>query len=596
MSPITHAMQHALRELGSASALSDRQLLDRFVTSQEHHAFEELMRRHGPMVLRVCRRVLQHPQDAEDAFQATFIVLMRRAARIANPDSVSSWLHGVALRVAMKLRSSHGQQHRHQSLNNSPPEIVQVSPEPARPGQDLHLLLDEELHRLPEKYRAPIVLCYLEGKSNREAARQLQCETNALQKRLSRAREMLRHRLVRRGLATSAIAWVNLLALEQAPAATLPTRLTNPVVLLLGGHGPVPGAASPQVVALADAVAKDLARRLPRWGLAVFLLVGLALVVTVLILPSPWGIFGGRSPALSERVVLQPFLAGCSALAISPDGRFLAAGGQSVIHIWNVRDRKHVASLTTHKSLVSSLAFTRDGNFLVSGSHDRTVKVWDARTWKESASLQGASAVTSIAVSPDGETLVVGTKAGATVWDLQIHRQKSTLVPASDPPSSTLVAFTGDGRTIAVGSQNITLWDARTLEKRHTITTGTVRALACSPDGRTLAWTEQGGPLVTWDLQRMKQRGANRDLSTTSIALGFAPNGRKLVLGSLAMRGKNMSLVDGTSCKLDSSMPAHVSDTSAVVFSRDGKTLASASWDGTVKLWDVLTPSDFGSK
>src|SRR5262249_12460506 len=155
-----------------AAILTDEQLLARFVASQDQVAFEELVRRHGPMVLRVCRRILHHAQDAEDAFQATFIVLMRKARTISRRELLANWLHGVAFRVALKAKNSAGQRHARAtgSMDTVLEDNSQIQGTGDTTWRDLRPLLDEEVHLLPERYRAPIVLCYLEGKTNEETA------------------------------------------------------------------------------------------------------------------------------------------------------------------------------------------------------------------------------------------------------------------------------------------------------------------------------------------------------------------------------------------------------------------------------------------
>ncbi len=143
---------------------TDGQLLEQFVTRREEAAFEELVRRHGPMVLGVCRRTLHHEQDVEDAFQATFLVLVRKAGSVRPPDLVGHWLYGVAYRTAIRARA----------LDARRRDKEKAMPRPAGPPtgiwQDVVPLLDRELSGLPEKYRIPVVLCDLEGKSRREVA------------------------------------------------------------------------------------------------------------------------------------------------------------------------------------------------------------------------------------------------------------------------------------------------------------------------------------------------------------------------------------------------------------------------------------------
>ena len=189
--------------LRDGGGMTDGQLLECFVERRDEAAFEALVRRHGPMVLGVCRRVLRHPQDAEDAFQAAFLVLVRRAASIGQRELLGNWLYGVAYRTALDARAAAA---RRRVLERQ----VSPMPEPqatdaADAGRELRPLLDQELSRLPEKYRVPVVLCDLEGRTRRDVARQLGIPAGTLSGRLTAARQMLARRLARRGgLALSA--------------------------------------------------------------------------------------------------------------------------------------------------------------------------------------------------------------------------------------------------------------------------------------------------------------------------------------------------------------------------------------------------------
>jgi RNA polymerase sigma factor (sigma-70 family) len=205
----------------AAEAETDGQLLERFTAGREEAAFAALLRRHGAMVLGVSRRVLGQEQDAEDVLQATFLLLAQKAGSIRRAEAVSGWLHAVALRLALKAR---GQKKMRQDR-----ETQAAGPRPPEPARDvawreLLAVLDEEVQRLPPKYRGPLVLCYLEGKTQEEAGCQLGCPLGTVRSRLARARQRLRDRLTRRGLTLSAGTLATVLAANGAEGA-LPALL-----------------------------------------------------------------------------------------------------------------------------------------------------------------------------------------------------------------------------------------------------------------------------------------------------------------------------------------------------------------------------------
>lgn len=189
------------------SGLTDGQLLDRFIAGKDAAAFEALVLRHGPMVFGVCRRILRHRQDAEDAFQATFLVLVRRAAAVMPREMVGNWLYGVAQQTALKARSLAVKRQGREKVGASMPEPESCSEATSADAwKELRPLLDRELGRLPDKYRAPIVLCDLEGKIRKDAAQQLGWPEGTLSSRLARGRTLLARRLGRQGFARSGMA------------------------------------------------------------------------------------------------------------------------------------------------------------------------------------------------------------------------------------------------------------------------------------------------------------------------------------------------------------------------------------------------------
>jgi RNA polymerase sigma factor (sigma-70 family) len=252
-SPLNKVIEHLCRTvlLREGHELTDAELLERFVSQHEDAAIEILVCRHGPMVAGVCHRLLRNHHDAEDAFQATFLVLVRRAASISRGGLLANWLYGVAHQTALKSRQTAAKRARRERQVADMPE-----PAAAEPGDwhDLHSILDQELSRLPDKYRAAIVLCDLEGKARKEAAQELGVPEGTVASRLARARQMLAKRLARHGLALSATALAATLTKKAAaaiPAATLSTTI-KAVTLVAAGQ--TTGLVSVNVAALAEGV------------------------------------------------------------------------------------------------------------------------------------------------------------------------------------------------------------------------------------------------------------------------------------------------------------------------------------------------------
>ena len=265
-----------IRKLLATREVPDQQLLERFIQRHDEIAFEMLVQRHGPLVLGVCRRVLHHEHDAEDAFQATFLVLAQKAGSIRKLGSVSSWLYGVANRIAAKARMNAAKRRCHEDRAESLPTV-----EPAEDvnWRELRSLLDEELQRLPEKYRAPLVLCYLEGKTQDEAARELDWTPGAVKGRLERGRDALRTRLSRRGVTLS----VALLATVLARKATVQAALLNTTVrtatLMVAGQVES-SMISVQVARLAAGATRAMLMTKVKVGAAILLVASMATVGT----------------------------------------------------------------------------------------------------------------------------------------------------------------------------------------------------------------------------------------------------------------------------------------------------------------------------
>ncbi|MBI3865261.1 MAG: sigma-70 family RNA polymerase sigma factor [Planctomycetia bacterium] len=214
------------------SVRSDAELLTQFSAARDEGAFSELVRRHGPLVLGVCRRILGDVHAADDVFQAVFLVLARKAGSIKKPELLANWLYGVACRIARKART--------RTIRNVNRERCAVSMPMTEERLELEWAelkqaLDEEVSRLPEKYRAPLVLCYFQGQTNAQAAAQLGWPLGSMSERLAQAREMLRTRLNRRGMRLTTALLAILLTQKAASAAVSTTLVATTVKTAVTG-------------------------------------------------------------------------------------------------------------------------------------------------------------------------------------------------------------------------------------------------------------------------------------------------------------------------------------------------------------------------
>jgi RNA polymerase sigma-70 factor (ECF subfamily) len=288
-----------LYQFGVVGSFGDEQLLERFLARRDEssdEAFAELVQRHGPMVLGVCRRILRDPHEAEDAFQATFLVLARKAASVVRREKVASWLYGVAARTA-KQACARGARRRAREERVS----SQIYPEPSDgvSADELRAILDEELARLPARHRDPLVLCELEGLSRTEAAQRLGIPEGTLSSRLARGKDRLRVRLVSRGVSLTTAA-ISAILICEARAATVPLSLLESTIraATLAAAGLTAAAAiSAPVALLSEGVLKAMfIAKLKGIVLAVGTMTAIVSGAIVLAQEGPGGPGRGNSP------------------------------------------------------------------------------------------------------------------------------------------------------------------------------------------------------------------------------------------------------------------------------------------------------------
>jgi RNA polymerase sigma factor (sigma-70 family) len=623
---------HRLAAKASLSPMTDGDCLGRFAASGEQGAFETLIGRHGPAVLRVCRAVMGEAHAAEDVFQATFLVLARQAGTLRRHQSLVSWLRRIAVRIALHtLRNDRARASREKA---TPPRSP-AGPLDEAGGREVRAIVFEEIARLSERYREPLLLCGLEGLSREEAAKQLGCEPGTLKSRLERGRRILSSRLARRGLGLSA----GLVAAELSGAAgdtAVPAALaaaTLRATVGLCANGAVAGLVSDRTARLYEQAARvAFLEKLKRAG--ALLLLGVALVAGsgfLLRSRAPDAPVGNLADALAalpndvpQTVAADragPLRPGGHTVAdsakVTPDGKLLFYSGRQGIQTWALSPGTPI--IHAQREIVggqSDVLIAPNGKTFFT-ANDAGIREWDLVTSKARRSLRTGK-YSRAQLSPEGTLIaalvpvpqqrleVVEVASGGLVWSKELGK-----APING------VTFSPDGRAIVVdgwasrgsppSSDNaVRFFGARTGREGQRIELGTrvPFRIAFSPDGTRLAalyWGENADRplerrLCVFDVTSGREL-LRIDPPESQIlpghnyfsAMAFAPDGRSLFTAGSGMGLREWDLVSGRQLR---QFFRGATGADALTMSPDGKALAVAGAGSIVRVVDRATEEE----
>lgn len=597
--------------------LTDEALLHRFISQADEAAFETLMWRHGPMVLATCRRILANVHDAEDAFQATFLVLFRKASSIQNRVSVSSWLYKVAYRICLHAQAQSARYPRHSgaALEAEAPDTV-----PNTMSQEFLPLLDEELHRLAEKHRAVLILHYLEGKKIEQVADELGLPQGTVASRLARGKAILRSRLTRRGVALSAgfVAGVLDAPVEAAVVPAAIVHDTFQTARLLTRGATAAGHASTRAICLAEAMWKSMFVTKAK-AAAVLMMASLLATGTGVV---AYQISTGQAPIPEQPEPVAHAQPADKKTSQEQERRRVDLAGDplpegAIARMGTMRFR--------HGNTVSSLTFLQEGRSLLASDWSG-IYVWDARTGGQLRRIgpDFQTQLRSCSLSADGKRLATTEHHGHTiqVWDVGSGK----LIRQFDAPRFSSARLSPDGTTVASWSGNtIHLWDvAGGKEIRHWIADSKiVHDLVFSPDSKELVSGGDDKTIHVWEVATGKEKRQITGHRNEVGHLLFSPDGKLLASvgcsthefkrpnGSLILRNPDdkIHLWDLESGKelrelaLPKEKPMAKDTTAlptgigAMAFTHGGKQLAATATtfkDQAVHFWDVSTGKETG--
>ncbi|MFI5458120.1 MAG: sigma-70 family RNA polymerase sigma factor [Isosphaerales bacterium] len=536
----------ALFEEGVPAGLTDGQLLERFVSSRGEAAelaFAILVERHGPMVLRACRGILRDDHEAMDAFQATFLVLIKKGRSLWVRDSLGPWLHRVACRAAGRARAEAG---RRRALEKRLAKAT-LGQAGGRDRDDLAAAVHEELDRLPDRYRVPIVLCDLEGRTCEEAARQLGCPIGTIGSRLARGRERLRGRLARRGLAPAVGTLVAMLSTE-SKGAGMPAALAKSTTQLALGRaaGDIgAGAFSAGSAKLAEHISRSLLMiKLMSVGAASVAAVGVCLTAGWSLRPG----VGAQVPPVAVQVApeskpvrapldefpfmndkerhkdflyaeignMRPLIK--NARGVRFQSREAIRYKDGTAKLWSLERKDPIAPTLRHKGPIRELTFFDESNLLITLS-DESVKVWDALTGKPRKELKRQTIGPMwLSFAPNAQRFVTfdSEHRVVTVWDAVTLAAVATLRAAGGDHVVEAAGLSADGKTVVMfrfrPDPSAELWDVASGQ-----TFGTLRL----PSSAVAEVFAEGGKSLNKDkLQKFKSQ---RDTRFWEVVRSLAP-------------------------------------------------------------------------
>jgi RNA polymerase sigma factor (sigma-70 family) len=620
-------LQRYLRRLcDEAVPPEDAVLLHRFVAAKDRDAFALLIARHGPMVLGTARRLVGNTHDAEDVFQAVFLSLARLATRIRRGRALPAWLHQATCRIAAKVRKERGSG----AKEVSPEPCEKIDPAAHLVWQEVRQALDEELQRLPERLRSPLVLCYLSGLTRDEAARQLGWSLGTLKRRLEEGRKALRIRLARRGIASVGLALTVLT--PGALQAAVSTSLLDSTLRLVFSTRAVVSATIAALVLSSATTTKGLAMK-SILALVAAVVLGVGIYAGMSQADPPKQAEGQKEkvkPAQEEQDVQRddPLPAGSTLrfgtsrfrhgvsignMAVSADGKTAVVSTPplpfSVPH-GSTRAFDLVAGRArfTLGSESEAIAISPDGRAIVTKQQPH-LHVFDSGTGKvlRSIHLPGARPLPegdALTFTPDGKALattsdgkdiqLIDFASGKTIRTFMHENPESAL--SGGPPQVLTIAFSPDGKWMASGGYGnvkddyfARLWAVQTGKEVRRFMHGKkgygVRSLAFSPDGKTLATfgTQSGAVLRLFDVDTGKERRAfpkDGDLRTRPGSVAFAPDGKTAAVASASIRVYDVATGEERLRIGRWARNPHFTD--------GGKTLIAAV-DGAIYRWETAT-------
>jgi RNA polymerase sigma factor (sigma-70 family) len=612
---------------GTLAEQSDRQLVEQLLAGPGEAAFEAILRRHGPMVYRVCWRVLHQEQDVEDAFQATFLILVQQSRAVHKRDSLASWLHGVAHRVALRARAAAAKRcrHEHEASVGDGMSADDLS------WREVRAVLDSELAELPEKWRLPLILCYLEGLTQDEAAGQIGWSKRTLRRRLEEARVALGRRLARRGIVWPA-ALAPVLLSDCAATTALRQGIIRSTVqagaALAAGKPAAGGLISANVAALMQGVAK--AASASKLQVATIVLV-LTAVAGVGFIKAATVLLGDRGPRQSvpagKAATGHPTLEASRKaakrdpevpqgarrpvktnegeafgelhcikghaphwvinVALAPNGRrALSASFDRTVRLWDLEKGKELHRFEGHTGRVLGVAFSPDGRKALSGGEDKTLRLWDVESGKQLCCLEGhASQVRCVQFLSDGRrALSSSSDTTIRLWDIKGGKELRRFEGHVSEPMTVVVS--PDEKRILSGSFDGTmrLWDVKTGNelRRFAWQGGRVYAVAFSPDSRRALSGSDDRIVRLWDLEKGKELRRFEGHTDGVFGVAFSRDGRRVLSSS---QDRTVRLWDVKTGRQIGQFAGHGGGVFSVTFSRDGRWALSGGKDGTVRYW-----------